>query len=398
MPPPLTLLTLDEPPRPATAPAWALWQLGFRPFYLLAGAFAALSVPLWVLQFAGWLPRPAHALWHAHEMLFGYALAVVVGFLFTAGRNWTGRPTPSGAALAALAALWVAGRVLVHTPFGWTAAFVNLAFVLGAAAGLARALIGARNQRNYFFIAALLLLGAAQFSVHLVQLGALDAPGGLPIRVGLDVLLFIVVVMTGRVVPMFTNNGVPGTQARCRPLLEKAVLGSVLALGVADAIGVQGPPLAALLGAAAAAHALRLALWQPWRTLRTPLVWVLHAACAWIVLHLGLRAAAELGWLSPSLATHALTVGTIGGLTLGMMTRTARGHTARPLRADGFEIAAYLGVNAAALLRVGLPLFAPALTLGAIAASALFWSAAFTIFTLRYWPILTRERLDGRPG
>lgn len=393
-----TLLSLDEPPRPGAAPAWALWQLGFRPFYLLAGGFAALSVPLWALQFLGWLPRPAHALWHTHEMLFGYALAVVVGFLFTAGRNWTGRPTPSGTALAMLAALWVAGRVLAHTRFGWTAAFVNAAFVLAAAAGLGRALVGARNRRNYFFVALLLLIGAAQFGVHLVQLGVLDAPGGLPVRIGLDALLIIIVVMTGRVVPMFTNNGVPGTQARNRPLLERAVLGSVLALGIADALGANGPLLAALLGAAAIVHALRLAHWQPWRTLRTPLVWVLHAACAWIVLHLGLRAAAELGWLAPSLATHALTVGTIGGLTLGMMTRTARGHTARPLRADGFELAAYLAVNAAALLRVGLPLIAPTLTLAAIAASALLWSAAFTIFTLRYWPILTRARLDGRPG
>jgi uncharacterized protein involved in response to NO len=398
------LLNMEEPPRasgatPAT-PHWALWQLGFRPFYLLAGVFAALSVPLWALQFSGWLTRPylAGAIWHAHEMLFGYALAVVVGFLFTAGRNWSGRPTPSGAELAALTLLWVAGRTLVLTPFGWTAAMVNTAFPLAAAAGLARALVGARNRRNYFFVGLLLLLGAAQLGVHLVQLGALELPGWLGIRVGLDMLLFIMAVMGGRVIPMFTNNGVPGANARRHPTIERLALGGVLALTAADALGAQGPALAVLLGACAAVHGLRLYWWKPWSTLRTPLVWVLHAAYAWIVVSLALRAAVELGAVPPSLAAHALTVGAVGGLTLGMMTRTARVHTARPLRTDGFELACYVAVNAAALVRVALPVVAPAATPAAVLGSALLWSAAFLLFTWRYWPVLTRARLDGKPG
>ena len=391
-----------EEPAVATdpIPRWALWQLGFRPFYLLAGAFAALSVPLWALQFSGWLPRPylAGALWHAHEMLFGYALAVVVGFLFTAGRNWSGRPTPTGAVLAALALLWLAGRVLVLTPFGWPAALVNAAFPLAAAAGLGQALIGARNRRNYFFIGLLVLLGLAQFGVHLSYMGLLELPGWLGIRFALDMLLFIMAVMGGRVIPMFTNNGVPGATARRFAALEWLALSSLLLLAAADALALQGVVLAALLALCAAAHLARLMLWQPWRTLRTPLVWVLHAAYLWIVLHLSLRAAAELGWIAASIAVHALTVGGVGGLTLGMMTRTARGHSARLLRADAFDTACYLGVNAAALLRVLLPLAAPETTPAATLASAFIWSAAFALFTLRYWPVLTRARLDGKPG
>jgi uncharacterized protein involved in response to NO len=395
------LAEIEEPVLPTpNAHRWALWQLGFRPFYLLAGAFAALSVPLWALQFGGWLTRPylAGAMWHAHEMLFGYALAVVVGFLFTAGRNWSGRPTPTGTALAALALLWIAGRVLVLTPFAWAAALVNAAFPLAAAAGLGTALVGARNRRNYFFIGLLVLLGLAQLGVHLSQLGVLELPGWLGIRLGLDLLLFIMAVMGGRVIPMFTNNGVPGASARRHAVLEWFALGGVLMLALADALGLQGAALAALLGLCAAAHLLRLGLWQPWRTLRTPLVWVLHAAYFWIVLHLALRAAAQLGWLTPSIAVHALTVGGVGGLTLGMMTRTARGHTARPLRADGFDTACYLAVHAAALLRVLLPLAVPGATSAATLASALLWSSAFALFTLRYWPVLTRARLDGKPG
>jgi uncharacterized protein involved in response to NO len=197
---------------------------------------------------------------------------------------------------------------------------------------------------------------------------------------------------------MFTNNGVPGANARRVAALEWLALSSLLLLAAADALALQGAALAALLALCAAAHLARLALWQPWRTLRTPLVWVLHAAYLWIVLHLGLRAAAELGWIAQSIAVHALTVGGVGGLTLGMMTRTARGHTARPLRADAFDTACYLGVNAAALLRVLLPLAAADTTPAATLASAFIWSAAFALFTLRYWPVLTRARLDGKPG
>jgi uncharacterized protein involved in response to NO len=393
------LLQIHEP-APAAAPRWALWELGFRPFFLLAGAQAALSIGLWALQFGGILPLPylAGPLWHAHEMLFGYTLAVLVGFLLTAGRNWSGQPTPSGPALMALALLWLAGRVLVLTPFGWAAALVNSAFALAAALALARALVAGQNRRNYFFVALLVLLGLAQFAVHLVQLRVLEMPGWLGVRIGLDLVLFIMAVMGGRVIPMFTNNGVPGTQARREPVLEQLALGGLLALLGADLLGLQGAWLAALLGACAAAQLLRLLLWQPWRTLRTPMVWVLHAAYLWIVLHLLLRAAAELGWVAPSLAVHALTVGAIGGLTIGMMTRIARGHTARPLRADAFDVACYLLVLAAALARVLPPLIDPGATVLAVLGSALLWSAGFALFTLRYWPVLTRARLDGKPG
>jgi uncharacterized protein involved in response to NO len=391
---------LEEPPRPQTGQGFALWALGFRPFYLLASAFAALSIGLWGLQFAGWLGRPylQGPLWHAHEMLFGFTLAVVVGFLFTAGRNWSNRPTPTGVPLAALAALWLAGRVLVLTPFGWAAAIVNAAFPLAAAIALAIPFIASGNRRNYFFVGLLVLMSAAEMAVHLEQLGVLQVPGWVGIQVALDVVLFIVAVMGGRVIPMFTNNGVPGANATRRPLVEKLALGSVLLLLAADVLQVQGAPLAVLAIACAAAHLARWSLWQPWKTLRTPIVWVLHAAYLWIPVHLLLRAMAVGGLVTPSAASHALTVGAIGGMIIGMMTRTARGHTGRPLKADRYEVACYAMVLLAALVRVGLPLAAPAETINAILCSAALWSAAFALYTVRYWPVLTRPRIDGRPG
>jgi uncharacterized protein involved in response to NO len=394
------VIRIEEPQAPPPPREFALWRLGFRPFYLLASAFAALSIALWSLQFAGWLGRPylAGPLWHAHEMLFGFALAVVVGFLFTAGRNWSGRPTPTGVSLAALAALWLAGRVLVLTPWGWSAALVNAAFPLAAAVSLAVPFIAARNRRNYFFIGLLVALAAASLALHATQLGVLDAPPWLGVHAGLDLLLFIMAVMAGRVVPMFTNNGVPGARARRHPLVERLALGSVLALLVADLAALQGAVLIGLLLVATLSHGARWLLWQPWTTLRMPLVWVLHAAYLWVVLHLALRAAAAAALVAPSLATHALTVGAVGGLIIGMITRTARGHTGRPLRADRFEVACYLLVLGAALLRVALPLVWPAATLHAIVGSAALWSAGFGLYVVRYWPVLTRPRLDGQPG
>jgi len=394
-------LKIEEPPRPqAGAHAFALWRLGFRPFYFLAASFAALSIAAWALQFAGWITHPylAGPLWHAHEMLFGFTLAVVVGFLFTAGSNWTGLPTPRGLPLALLAVLWLAGRVLVLTPFGWAAAFVNATFPLAAAVALAIPFFKAGNRRNYFFLVLLGVMAAATLVFHLVQLGAIDLPGWLGIQVALDVVLFIMAVMGGRVIPMFTNNGVPGSNARRDPRLERFALGAVLLVLAADVVQMRGSGAALVLAVAAATQVARLALWQPWRTLRTPLVWILHAAYAWIALHLALRCLAELGLITPSIATHALTVGAIGGLTLGMMTRTARGHTARPLRADRFDVTCYGLVLAAALVRVLVPLVVPGLQMQAVVASAVLWSAAFGLYAVRYWPVLSRPRLDGKPG
>jgi uncharacterized protein involved in response to NO len=149
---------------------------------------------------------------------------------------------------------------------------------------------------------------------------------------------------------------------------------------------------------AAALHAARLALWAPLKTLHRPILWILHLSYAWIVVHLALRGLAGFGLLPYALGAHALTVGAIGGLTLGMMTRTARGHTARPLQAGRAEIAAYLMVQLAAVARVLVPLALPAAAHAATLVSALLWFAAFTIFVVAYVPILSRPRLDGAPG
>jgi uncharacterized protein involved in response to NO len=379
---------------------FALWSLGFRPFYLLAGIFAALSVPLWVCQYAGLLPAAylRGMVWHGHEMLFGYALAVITGFLFTAVRNWTGRPTPTGAVLAGIVALWLAGRILVLTPYDVAAAVVNAAFPVAVAVGIGVPLVRSGNKRNYFFVALLLMFGALALALHLSYLGVLIWPERVSLQVGLDLVLLIIAAIGGRVIPMFTNNGIPGTGAVSKPYVEKLALASVAALGVADLLQAPGVVIAAVALVAAGVHGTRLYLWRFWRTLRTPLVWVLHGAYAWIVLYLVLRAMAAFGLIGEPLAVHALTIGGIGGMTLGMMTRTSRGHTGRPLQAGWPEAACFALVFCAALVRVGGGMLLPGVYMATVIVSGALWSGAFALFAISYWPILMRARLDGKPG
>jgi uncharacterized protein involved in response to NO len=385
---------------PAAPAGFALWNLGFRPFYLLASVFSAFSVLLWSAQVSGYLPSSylPGPVWHGHEMLFGYTLAVIAGFLLTAVRAWTGQPTPSGLPLMALAALWICGRVLVLTPLGVTAAVANAAFPVALAVAIGIPLLRSRNARNYFFAGLLVLMGVLVLAVHLALRGRFELAPRLGLQLALDVVLFIMAVMGGRVIPMFTNNGVPGAGATRNALVEKSALGSVVLLFAADLLQLPDPAIAAIALIAALAHGARLYLWKPWRTVGTPLVWILHAAYAWIVVHLALRALSALELLGGSFAIHALTVGAIGGLTLGMMTRTARGHTARPLAADRFELAMFLLIQAAAVVRVFGGMAVPGLYLPSIQLSGLLWAAAFGLYAVRYWPILSRPRLDGKPG
>ena len=393
--------TQPHPPgAPSAIAGFALWNLGFRPFYLLASLFSAFSVLLWVAQFAGYLPAaylqgPA---WHGHEMLFGYTIAVMTGFLLTAVRAWTNQPTASGGALMALAALWVGGRVLVLTPFALAAAIVNAAFPAAVAVAIGIPLVRAHNVRNYFFVGLLLLMSALVLAVHLALQRRIELPPRAGLQLALDVVLFIMAVMGGRVIPTFTNNAVRGAKATRHALIEKVALGAVLLLFAADFLQLPPTAIAVIALTGAVVHGVRLHLWQPWRTFATPLVWILHAAYAWIVIHLALRGLAASGLVAESFATHALTIGAIGGLTLGMMTRTARGHTARPLIADRFEVAMFVLIQCAAVARVFCGIALPASFMLSVQLSGALWAAAFGLYAIRYWPVLTLARLDGKPG
>jgi len=389
------------PPHTPPPAQFALWNLGFRPFFLLAGLLAAIAMPYWIAQFSGLLRSISFlpgSLWHAHEMIFGYAFAVIVGFLFTAVRNWTGQPTPSGRVLAGIAALWLAARLLALTPWGLPALVADILFAIAAATGIAIPLLAANNRRNYFFVLVILAFASANAAFYLGVMGILDIPLQRGLQLGLNLILFLMAVVGGRVIPMFTANGVPGCQPRRIPGIERTALAGLLLLIAADVSGMNAAVIAVVAGITACAHLGRLLLWQPWRTAHHPIVWILHASYAWIVVHLFLRALAMIDLVPLSAATHALTAGAIGGLTLGMMTRTARGHTGLPLQSGNLETAAFLLVQSGAIVRVFGPLLMPGWYLQTIMVSGALWTIAFALFTLKFWPILIHPRIDGRSG
>jgi uncharacterized protein involved in response to NO len=386
---------------PAPAHRLALWSIGFRPFYLFASVFAVVAISCWVAQFAGWTGSHmivAGPYWHAHEMLFGYAFAVITGFLFTAVRNWANEPTPTGWLLASIAGLWLAGRVLVLTPWPLYAAVTDTAFALAVAAGIAVPLLRSGNRRNYFFVALIVALGAVNLGFYLAMADRIHIAAERGLRAGVDLILFLMVVMGGRVIPMFTANAVRGAKPLRFRWLERAALGSVLALLAADLLDLPAVVIGVVAGMGTLAQGARLALWQPWLTRRRPILWILHASYAWIAVYLAMRALAAVDLVPVSLAIHALTVGAIGGLTVGMMTRTARGHTGRPLEAGPLETACYALVQFAAIVRVFVPLIVPQWYVGAVVASGALWAAAFTLLVAKLGPMLLKPRIDGRSG
>ncbi len=387
------MIPIGEPARAPAPRGFALLNLAFRPFYLLAALFTALAVGWWVaalqgLRWNGYLPA---ALWHQHEMLFGFALAVIAGFLLTAGRVWTGRPTPEGVPLALLALHWIAARVLMVAGPAPVAAVVDGAFPFVVAAVMARAIVGARNARNYFVIALLGALGAANVAFHLGY-------GALPLRAALWLVMILVLVMAGRVVPSFTANALPRAGVVIRPKLDRIALAVALAAFAADLLGLGAALVTPLALAAAALHAARQWGWAPLATRGRPILWILHLSHAWIPAGFLLLGLASLDILSAAVALHAFGAGAMGGLIIAMITRTALGHTGRPLAAGRAEVAAYVLVHAAAALRViaGLAPGAGYPTL--IAVSGALWSSAFLVYFAIYLPRLARPRLDGKPG
>ncbi|HEY8431252.1 MAG TPA: NnrS family protein [Sandaracinaceae bacterium] len=383
----------------------ALLAKGFRPFFLLAALWAAAAVPLWLVVQAGRADVGAYfvpAYWHAHEMVFGYAAAVVAGFLLTAASNWTGRETATGALLLALAVLWIAGRAALLAssalPEGLVAA-VNLAFLPALALVLGRVIVGARNRRNYGIVAVLALLWLAQLASHAGALRGdllLQRGGTL---VGVDLVLVLVAVIGGRIVPAFTRNATKAEGIRSFPWLDRAAVASVLACGVADATLLSGAPLAAVFGVAAALNLARARAWGARHALREPLLWVLHLG--WLVFPLGLalRAAAALTpAVGAAAALHVLTVGTIGVLTLGMMARVALGHTGRPLSAPPAVSAAFVLLALATIVRAAGPMVGGRLSTPALHAAGALWALAFVLYLVRLGPALVTPRPDGRPG
>ncbi len=391
-------------PAPVAVPALQglpVLRLGFRPLYIAGTLFAALALPIWLVMFFGqlaWTPNAPPLLWHAHEMLFGFAVAIIVGFLLTAAKAWTGLQTARGPLLAALVLLWLAARIAAWVGPYFLYAVLDLALLPLVALILVRVLLKARNYRNLPLALLLALLAAANLLFHLALMGMLALSAMTPLYAALALIVMIECVMGGRVIPAFTMAVTPGLKLVVRPALERFTLGAT-ALGLLLwLLAAPALPTAAVLLLASALQLRRLLGWRSDVTRQRPILWILHAAYAWIPVALALLALAQFGLVSNSAGVHALAVGATGGLIIGMVTRTARGHTGRPLQVARAEVLAYALVMTAALLRVVLPLLAPSLYVVALLAATVAWSAAFLIYLWIYTPWLLRTRLDGKDG
>ncbi|MEZ5609027.1 MAG: NnrS family protein [Rhodocyclaceae bacterium] len=395
----MALIRLDEPTTKRIPPeTFSLWALAFRPFYLLAGLFAAIAVPVWAVGYSGAIELPMPGIWwHAHEMIFGFAVAVIIGFLFTAGRNWTGLDTPAGKPLMVLAAVWLAGRLAMAFGSGAWVAVVDMAFLPVAAGMLLRVLVKAKSKRNYFIGVLPAVLSLANLVFHLAVLEVIAVDPLMAMHFALGLVVVLETVVGGRVIPMFTFNAVRGIKQWRNAKLDWA---AAIATGVALLLWSLGAGawagVVSLL--AAVLQAMRLGGWNPWATRGMPILWILHLAYLWIPLGLALIALTQFGVLPRSAGIHALAIGATGGLIIGMMTRTALGHTGRMLVAGRIEAFAYALVLSAALVRVVTVAVIPAAQMGGVHAAATLWSLGFLLFVWRYAPFLIRARVDGKEG
>ncbi|MES2129075.1 MAG: NnrS family protein [Pseudomonadota bacterium] len=394
----MSLISIDEP---VSAPhGGAAWALGFRPFYLGASVYAALAMPLWIGKYLGWWTGLAHvdALWHMHEMVFGMALAVVVGFLYTAARNWTGQWTPRGGHLMALFGLWLAGRVAMLVDASALAIAIDVAFLPCAAWPLLQVMRASGNRRNYFLPALLMVLAMLNLAFHAARFGALQVSPVSLAQAAIFIIVVIESVIGTRVIPMFTRNGAPGANPLVVTRRDRLGLALMAAAAAAWLLPVPALVQSTLAAGAAALIFVRLAGWQPQATLRVPLLWILHLSYAWIGIGFALLALAAHGIVTPSTAFHALTVGSMAGLIIGMMTRTTLGHTGRMLKAGRPEVRMYVLIQAGAVLRLLAGVQAGLVRDTALTLAALAWTAAFALFAIHYGPYLLAPRIDGKEG
>ncbi len=382
----------------------AIFAKGFRPFFLLGALGAAVMVPLWMVFLFGSATAPSYLdamSWHAHEMVFGFASAIVAGFLLTAVGNWTGRETATGTALASLSALWIAGRFALVVPGlpKIVVAAIDIAFLPALAITIARPLVATKNRRNLVMVLVLLALLGANLAVHLDALGVITGGRRMGALLAVDVLVVLIAIIAGRVFPMFTKNATNDASIRSHPRLDILAVIALALVTVLDLAQVSGVTLAVVCAIAAVLSVARSIHWGARSSVSNPMLWILHLAHAWIPLGLFLRTASAFDAHVPSaLATHALTAGAIGCATIGMMARVSLGHTGRKIVASRTTVAAFLFMLGAGVTRVVGPLLFVAAYREWLVVSTVLWSAAFVAFLAGYVPILVRPRIDGTSG
>jgi len=382
-------------------------RLGFRPFFLAAGIFAIVSMLVWMLNYAFSfetnLSPLSPALWHAHEMIFGYTMAVVAGFLLTAIKNWTGEEVLRGTPLALLLMLWLAARLMPLSGLDIpviVVASTNIAFMLLLTVACLRPVLKVRQYAQVGIISKLFLIVLCDVLFYLGITGMVTEGVQWGLYSALYMIIALIMVMMRRVMPMFIKNGIDGDiELKNRAWLDYASLVLLVVFWICDVFTAYGHLTAVTAAALVVLHTMRLAGWYSHRVWSKPLVWVLVVAYGFIIMGFAFKAMAIYAIVMPSLALHAFTVGGIGLVTIGMMSRVSLGHTGRNVfEPPAMVFWSFAALALGAIVRVLLPLFNMELYVYWVVISQLLWIASFFIFVLLYTPMFLTARVDGRDG
>lgn len=385
----------------------ALLSYAFRPMFLAAGGWAILAIAVWLAMFLGHLRLPTHftpLAWHIHEMLFGFVMAAVAGFLLTAIPNWTGRPPVQGRQLALLAGLWLLGRIvcLISADLpAWLTIIADLSFPVVLLAVAAREIILSRNWRNLPMTAPLSVFIIADVLMHLESL-SVAVPSGLGWRLGLVAPIMLISVIGGRIIPSFTRNWLLKRHSTRLPAPRNTI--DIAAIGVLHAgllLWALLPDLSLagiVLVSAAALNAWRLTRWSGGATLAEPLLFILHVGYGWVVVGAALLGLSILDTgVTVTSAIHALAAGAIGTMILAVMPRVTLGHTGHNLTANWATVSIFILINAAGIMRVAAS-WTPHDMMILLVLSGMCWIAAFAVFEIVYGPmLLTRQPMRSGP-
>lgn len=379
-------------------------NLGFRPFFMGAGLFAILSICIWFLQYLLYIPLPLDAInpfqWHAHEMIYGFSLAVISGFLLTATKNWTGIQTLNGLPLLGLVALWLVPRLLL--PFGLThvAAFFDLLFMGALIIAVVNPIIRAKNYKQLAVASKLIVLLIFNALFYLGALGLVDNGIYLGLYGGLYLVIGIILMIGRRVIPFFIERGVDETvKLRNSKIIDISSLVLFIVFFVAEL--THHYPLVAAYSALLLTNinAIRLIGWHTRGIWQKPLLWSLYLAMWSITFGFFLIFLSHVTGFSLYSAIHAFSIGGIGLITLSMMARVSLGHTARNIHQPPASMRiAFISIIFGTIFRVAFCSFWPAHYLLWIGLAMACWFLAFTIFVVQYYPILKNKRLDGQFG
>lgn len=374
---------------------------GFRPFFLLGALYSFLSLFIWGGFYAGHIVPPDFMIdpisWHAHEMIYGFTIAIVAGFLLTAVANWTGGAPARQIHLAGLGLIWLVGRIVMGFDLGLPAPVIiaiEASFIPALALSLAIPLLKSWNKRNFVFLFLLSVLFACDMCFFILE-------DRLPLYIAVMVIITMISLIGGRIIPAFTVAALRRREEEAfqKPQEKLDILALISLTSIVLTLlffGVQSIPLAIAAFTSSIIHILRLRNYHTLKILNDPMVWILHVGYIWVIVGLLLIGLAALNIVAFSTALHALTAGAIGSMTLGMMCRVSLGHTGRNLIANTLTIFTFILMQCSALIRVVAPIIAPDLTTEWIILSASFWSVCFAIYVFIYTPMLWKPRPDGR--